>query len=73
MTVVSRSAKTSKADATRRSLIAAARQLFGDKGYLATSVDEVVRHAGLPQETIDAILSGNACRVFNLSQSRGTG
>ena len=34
---------------------------------------EVVRHAGLPQETVDAILSGNACRVFNLNQSRRTG
>ena len=34
---------------------------------------EVVRHAGLPQETTDAILSGNACRLFNLNQSRRTG
>jgi AcrR family transcriptional regulator len=39
--------KTAKAEATRRNLVAAARELFGQKGYAATSVDEVVRHAGV--------------------------
>jgi AcrR family transcriptional regulator len=39
--------KTAKAEATRRNLVAAARELFGRKGYAATSVDEVVRHAGV--------------------------
>jgi AcrR family transcriptional regulator len=47
MTAVTRTAKTSRAEATRRALLASARELFGDKGYAATSVDEVVRHAGV--------------------------
>ncbi|MFZ6005650.1 MAG: TetR family transcriptional regulator [Actinomycetota bacterium] len=36
-----------RADATRQSLIAAARVLFGERGYQGTSVDEVVRAAGV--------------------------
>ena len=43
----SRVGGASKADETRRSLVAAARQLFGDQGYAATSVDEIVRAAGV--------------------------
>jgi AcrR family transcriptional regulator len=39
--------KAAKADATRHALVGAARELFGDHGYAATSVDEVARHAGL--------------------------
>lgn len=42
-----RPAKAAKAEATRRSLIAAARQLFGEQGYGSTSIDEVVRAAGV--------------------------
>jgi AcrR family transcriptional regulator len=37
----------SKATATRRSLVAAARGLFGERGFAATSVDEIVRAAGV--------------------------
>lgn len=47
MTAIQRSAKASKAEATRRALVASARELFGSKGYASTSVDEVVRHAGV--------------------------
>jgi AcrR family transcriptional regulator len=32
---------------TRRALVASARELFGSRGYAGTSVEEVVRHAGL--------------------------
>ena len=47
MTTVQRGAKGGRAEATRRALVASARSLFGEKGYAATSVDEVVRHAGV--------------------------
>ena len=40
-------AKAVKAEATRQSLIAAARELFGEQGYAATSVDEIARQAGV--------------------------
>jgi AcrR family transcriptional regulator len=42
-----RPANVAKAEATRRGLIAAARKLFGEQGYAGTSVDEVVRAAGV--------------------------
>src|SRR5438105_6943888 len=47
MTATQRTAKGARAEATRRALLASARSLFGEKGYAATSVDEVVRHAGV--------------------------
>ena len=47
MIAVARTAKTTRAEATRRALLASARALFGEKGYAATSVDEVVRDAGV--------------------------
>ena len=47
MTAISRTAKTTRAEATRRALLASARALFGEKGYAATSIDEVVRDAGV--------------------------
>ena len=39
--------KAARAQATRRALLDSARSLFGEQGYAATSVDEVVRHAGV--------------------------
>ena len=42
-----RSKKIEQGDATREALIAAARDLFGTQGYAATSLDEVVRCAGV--------------------------
>jgi AcrR family transcriptional regulator len=39
--------KAAKAEATRRALVAAARDLFGEQGYAATSVDEIARQAGV--------------------------
>jgi AcrR family transcriptional regulator len=41
------STSAAKAAATRRSLVAEARHLFGERGYAATSVDEIVRAAGV--------------------------
>src|SRR3954470_15301386 len=42
-----RPANVAKAEVTRRSLIASARKLFGDQGFAGTSVDEVVKAAGV--------------------------
>src|SRR4051812_12979287 len=47
MTAIQRTAKATKAEATRRALIASGRTLFGSQGYANTSVDEVVRDAGV--------------------------
>lgn len=41
------SAAASKATQTRRSMVVEARRLFGERGYAATSVDEIVRAAGV--------------------------
>lgn len=35
------------AEARRQSLLAAARRVFGRRGYIATSIDEIVREAGV--------------------------
>ncbi len=42
-----RPSKVAKAEATRRALLAAARDAFGDRGYGPTSVEEIVRRAGM--------------------------
>src|SRR5205085_4706262 len=42
-----RPANVAKAEATRRGLIAAGRRLFGAQGFANTSVDEVVKAAGV--------------------------
>src|SRR3954447_4848607 len=42
-----RPANVAKAEATRRGLITAARKLFGEHGFAGTSVDEVVKAAGV--------------------------
>ena len=47
MTSTLSSAAASKARQTRDSLVAAARSLFGERGYAATSVEEIVRAAGV--------------------------
>jgi AcrR family transcriptional regulator len=41
------SAAASKATQTRRSLVVEARRLFGERGYSATPVEEIVRAAGV--------------------------
>lgn len=47
MTAIQRTVKATRAEATRRALIDSARELFGSQGFANTSVDEVVRHAGV--------------------------
>lgn len=42
------------AAATRMSVLAAARELFQDRGYAATTVAEVARHAGVSVDTVYA-------------------
>ncbi len=41
------SARAQKADATRQSLVAAARQMFSERGYHEVSVRDVAAHAGV--------------------------
>src|SRR5262245_22161267 len=40
-------ATAAKATLTRQALVAAARERFGEQGYAATSIDEIVRQAGV--------------------------
>jgi AcrR family transcriptional regulator len=42
-----RPSKVAKAEATRRALLTAAREAFGERGYGPTSVEEIVRRAGV--------------------------
>ena len=42
-----RPSKVAKAEATRRALLGAARAAFGERGYGPTSVEEIVRRAGM--------------------------
>jgi AcrR family transcriptional regulator len=42
-----RPSKGARAEATRRALLAAARDAFGERGYGPTSVEEIVRRAGV--------------------------
>jgi len=42
-----KSKKIEQGDATREALLAAARGLFGDRGYAGTSLDEIARKAGV--------------------------
>jgi AcrR family transcriptional regulator len=44
--------RVAQGDATRASLIEAARQLFGEKGYVDTSIDEIVARAGVTKGAV---------------------
>jgi AcrR family transcriptional regulator len=44
-----------RAAATRLSVLAAARDLFQDKGYAATTVADVARRAGVSVDTVDTV------------------
>jgi AcrR family transcriptional regulator len=47
MTATQHPGKQARAEATRHALLASGRELFGAQGFAGTSVDEVVRHAGV--------------------------
>jgi AcrR family transcriptional regulator len=44
--------RVAQGDATRASLINAARELFGEKGYVDTSIDEIVARAGVTKGAV---------------------
>jgi AcrR family transcriptional regulator len=44
--------RVAQGDATRASLIKAARELFGEKGYVDTSIDEIVARAGVTKGAV---------------------
>jgi AcrR family transcriptional regulator len=44
--------RIAQAAATRQAVIAAASQLFGERGYVATSVDEIATAAGVSRATV---------------------
>ncbi len=46
------------AEATRRAIIAAARELFAERGYTATKVDEVAALARVSPATVYAVAGG---------------
>jgi AcrR family transcriptional regulator len=47
-------------DATRLALISAARELFGERGYAATSLDDVAAHAGVTKGALYHHFAGKA-------------
>jgi AcrR family transcriptional regulator len=44
--------RVAQGDATRASLVKAARDLFGEKGYVDTSIDEIVARAGVTKGAV---------------------
>ena len=44
--------RVAQGDATRASLVRAARELFGEKGYVDTSIDEIVARAGVTKGAV---------------------
>ncbi|HSZ36633.1 MAG TPA: helix-turn-helix domain-containing protein [Acidimicrobiales bacterium] len=44
--------RVAQGDATRASLVKAARELFGEKGYVDTSIDEIVARAGVTKGAV---------------------
>ena len=47
MTITPAAARGTRAEATRCALVSSGRELFGNNGYAGTSVNQVVRHAGV--------------------------
>jgi AcrR family transcriptional regulator len=56
--VTRRSKKVEHGEATRHALVAAAREMFGDRGYADTSLDEIVRRAGCTKGALYHHFSG---------------
>jgi AcrR family transcriptional regulator len=59
-TLNGRDRRWAQGDATRLGLLAAARQLFGDSGYAATSIEEVAAQAGVTKGAVYHHFGGKA-------------
>src|ERR1044072_4915208 len=49
-----------QAEATRQLLVSVARELFAERGYAATSVEEIIQRAGVPRGALHHHFSGQA-------------
>ena len=58
--LIARDKREAQGDATRLALITASRELFGDKGYAATSIDEIATHAGVTKGALYHHFAGKA-------------
>ena len=50
--------RAAQADSTRRTVIAAAARLFSERGYVATSVDDIAAEAGVSRATVFTAVGG---------------
>ncbi|HEX7051283.1 MAG TPA: TetR/AcrR family transcriptional regulator [Longimicrobiales bacterium] len=55
-----------QAEATRRALAAAARRLFAERGYAATTIEEIAREAGVAVQTFYAVYGSKRGVLFAL-------
>lgn len=60
------SGREAAARATRRAVVAAARELFLEKGYGATTLNEIARHAGVSVQTLYAQFGNKQALVHQL-------
>jgi len=58
--LIQRDKREAQGDATRLALVAASRELFGEKGYAATSIDEVAARAGVTKGALYHHFGGKA-------------
>jgi AcrR family transcriptional regulator len=59
-TLIGKDKREAQGDATRLALVAAARDLFGERGYTATSIEEVAAHAGVTKGAVYYHFGGKA-------------
>ncbi len=59
-TLIGRDKREAQGDATRLALVAAARELFGERGYAATSIEEVAARAGVTKGAVYHHFGGKA-------------
>jgi AcrR family transcriptional regulator len=58
--LIGKDKREAQGDATRLALIIASRELFGERGYAATSIDEVAAHAGVTKGALYHHFAGKA-------------
>jgi AcrR family transcriptional regulator len=59
-TLIGKDRREAQGEATRRALTTAARELFGERGYAATSIDEVASRAGVTKGAFYHHFAGKA-------------